>query len=124
MLRLRINDDIFLNEDFLKDSESLLEEAFLEEMRASWEDEKEPVKGKPWAERKDPVGSWKILDKTGKLQETAQIFFNGKKGFSARIQHYGVYLQGKRRMFGVNDQLIDKFENILCQKILLPKRKL
>lgn len=118
MLRIKVEGSPFLNEGFLDDATKELEDAFLEEMKDSWKEEEEPEKGRPWRDRKPPTGSWPLLKKTGKLQETAKIFFNKRKGFSARVEHYGVYQNRSRRMFAVNDPLIERFEEILCQKIM------
>ena len=116
MLSLSVKADL-LNENFLGDSTKELEEAFLEEMKKSWVREEDPGTGRGWKPRKTG-GSWPLLYKTGKLQETARIFFDKRGGFTARVQPYGVYQNFHRRMFAVNDQLISKFEEILCQKIL------
>ena len=119
---LRIKASFFqFNEGFLGDSKQSLEEAFLAQARERWKDEEDP-KGRNWKARKDPSGSWPILRKTGKLQETAKVFFNERTGFTAKVVPYGVFQNRVRPLFGVDQQFINTARKILCRKILKVKR--
>lgn len=119
------------NENWFKDSQKELEQAMLEENQKNWKEEENPDDS-GWRPRKDKVGKWPLLNKTGKLQKTARVKLN-RRGFYAKVEPYGVFHQNgtknldRRTLFGVPNSFIVRGQKIICRKILkkrsLPKKQ-
>jgi phage gpG-like protein len=120
MLKIEVEGLDLFNMSFWGDSIPELEKELLEELKRLWKLEKDPD-GNPWLKRKEPTGSWAILDKTGKLQLTARVLIN--RSIVARVEPYGEYHQWgtrsipQRKMFGLPDKFLEKASNILWKNL-------
>lgn len=94
----------------------------VDSVRQNFELEGRPV---PWAPRKEPTGSWPLLDKTGRLK--LSIDYMVLSGTEVRVDHntdYGDYLdEGTSRMVArpflmLQDEDLPEIENMMLQHIL------
>ena len=118
-----------VNENWWKTSKTELNKLVEDYNRSMWGQQADPVTLKPWAPRKPPTGSWPLLRKTGKMQDTAQFKAGSSPMlFSARTVNYGPYLQYgtskmvARRWLGIGQAILDPMAAIIGKQIFKGKK--
>jgi hypothetical protein len=92
MIRLTVEKLPTINLNWWKPTQDEWAPVLLEAQKPFWKDERNPTTGQPWKKRKEPTGSWPILNRTGEMQNTARIVpYN--TGFNAVTTNYGPYQQ-------------------------------
>lgn len=93
-----------------------------------WVQQRDPVSLQPWSPRKPPTGSWPILRRTGKMQDTATFkTTSAPMIFVARVQDYGVFHQSgtskmpQRRWLGIGSKIINPMEKVIGKNIFKGK---
>jgi phage gpG-like protein len=96
--------------------------------RQNWAQQRDPVSLKPWTPRKPPTGTWPILRKTGKMQDTARFkTTSAPMIFIARVEDYGTFHQygtsrmPQRRWLGIGEQIINPMEKVIAKHIFKGK---
>lgn len=92
--------------------------------REEWPKERDIETQQRWAPRKQPTGSWKILRKTGRMQDSA-TFKPGIRplSFTVKTTEYGVFHQNgtsrmpQRRWIGFPEDIGDKMGDIIAKNI-------
>lgn len=118
-----------VNDRWWESSRNEIARVLQRENEASWKAEEDPNTGAKWAPRKQPTGTWPILNRTGRMQERTKIKPAGGVGlFSARTVSYGPFHQyGTSRMtarpwLGVPDRTLDPIAGIIAKNILKNRR--
>mgnify|MGYP003642970354 FL=1 len=113
-----------VNSNWWKDSESQLTKVVDEYNRKSWSEQRDPVTNKSWAPRKQPTGSWPLLNKTGKMFGSTVIKPGGSPmTWNAKTTDYGPFLQYgtskmvQRRWLGIGPKVIRPMEKIISKHI-------
>ena len=98
--------------------------------KENWAAEQDPVTLSPWAPRKPPTGSWPLLRKTGRMQNSTKF----RKGsapmsFYAQTVYYGKYLQYgtskmvARRWLGLGPPVLKEMAELIAKSCIGPKTK-
>ena len=102
-----------INDDWWLKSRNELNQLVEEHNRESWSQQQDPVDQNPWKPRKPPTGSWPILRKTGKMQDTTVIkpgrtpmTFNAQTVFYGPFMQYGTRTVPARRWLGIGGQTL------------------
>ena len=118
-----------VNYDWWKTSKNELNRLVEEYNRSTWPSQSDPVTLKPWAPRKQPTGSWPLLRKTGRMQDTAKFKAgNSPMSFYAKTTNYGPYLQygtkfmPARRWLGIGPTILDPMATIIGRQIFKGKK--
>jgi hypothetical protein len=91
-----------------------------EENRSSWKQEQNPNTGAKWPARKQPTGSWPLLNKTGRM--FGQTKFEAKGGsriipVRAQFPFYGQFHQNSRPWLGVPPSSSPKIGQIIAKNV-------
>lgn len=110
-------------------SKSELLKAVEEHNKKSWAAEQDPVTGKRWAARVPPTGSWPLLKKSGRMQNSTK--FSAKANpmdFRAKTNvRYGGFHQtgtskmAQRRWLGLGGNFADKFASVVAKNLFKGK---
>lgn len=118
------------NLNWWKSSKNELSKVVEDYNRQMWRQQLDPVTSKPWAPRKPPTGSWPILRKTGKMQDTAKFRTTAEPMiFLARVTDYGPFHQygtskmPQRRWLGIGDRVINPMEKAIAPHIFKGKKR-
>ena len=118
-----------VNVDWWKKSKNELTKVVEDYNRSNWSSQSDPVTGAAWAPRKPPTGSWPLLRKTGKMQDSAKFKAGGAPmSFYARTTNYGPYLQYgtskmvARRWLGIGPKILDPMAAIIAKQIFKGKK--
>ena len=99
MMRFRLTVPV-VNERWWDTSKRELSRLLLEDNQEAWREERDPQEQTKWAPRKPPTGTWPILRKTGRMQDTTRIRTPNTGIFTARTSApYGrFHMTGTSRM--------------------------
>jgi len=96
--------------------------------RSMWPQEKDPVSLTPWAPRRQPTGTWPILRKTGKMQDSARFKTTSKPMiFVVNSVDYGIFhMTGtskmpQRRWLGIGGRILDPMAKVIGETIFKGK---
>lgn len=93
-----------------------------DDIKEYWESEKDPVTERSWDRR---IGDypWKILRKSGDMQDSAKLTVGGNNIFTAEALSYGAYHQrgtkrlAQRRWIGIPKEGIEKLMELSIKHI-------
>jgi phage gpG-like protein len=128
-LRMKLTVPVINENWWQKDKSKMLKlvEKYNKEM---WASQQDPVTLTPWSPRKQPTGSWPLLRKTGRMQDTAKFRAgNQPMTFSARVVPYGPFLQYgtsrmvARRWLGLGPQVLQEMGQLIAKSCIGPKKK-
>ena len=116
------------NEEWWKSSKKELDQIVERHNRSSWGEQKDPVTGSKWAKRKEPTGSWPLLNKTGKMFGSTK-FKSGKDpmSFMAKTTDYAKFHQSgtskmpQRRFLGIGDKVLSEMGRVIAKNIIKGK---
>lgn len=93
-----------------------------DDLKPYWENEEDPNNGEKWEPRKNKY-PWKILKKTGEMQDQAKLVKRGNR-FSARVKTYGIRHQEgisgglpQRRWLGFSNEGLKRLAQLSCKNI-------
>lgn len=103
-----------------KELTKLVEEA----NKANWPNQRDPVTKKKWAPRQQPTGTWPLLRRTGRMQDSA-IFKPGRAPMSFVVtttnygpfNQYGTSKMPARRWLGIPPELGPKMGEIVFKSM-------
>ena len=103
-----------------KDSKKELDQIVEKHNRSSWGAQKDPVTGSKWEKRKEPTGSWPLLNKTGNMFGKTK-FKSGKDPMSfmakttdyAKFHQRGTSKMPQRRFLGVGSKVVDEMARVI-----------
>lgn len=98
--------------------------------KSMWSQQSDPVTLKPWAPRKPPTGSWPLLRKTGRMQDTAKIraknaapmLFKASTVYYGKYQQYGTSKMVARRWLGIGSRILDPMAAVIGKNIFKGKK--
>ena len=116
------------NEQWWKKSKKELDDIVERHNRSSWGAQKDPVTGDRWKKRKQPTGSWPLLNKTGKMFGSTK-FRSGKDpmSFIAKTTDYAKFHQSgtskmpQRRFLGIGDKVLEDMAEVIAKNIIKGK---
>lgn len=91
-----------------------------EENKTSWKHEQNPTTGAKWPPRKQPTGSWPLLNKTGKMFGQTKFEAKGSNNslpIKAQFPFYGQFHQNSRPWLGVPPSSSPKIGKIIAKSI-------
>ena len=113
-----------VNEKWWLTSKSELTKLVEDYNKENWASQTDPVTGAAWAPRKPPTGSWPILRKSGKMEETTKFSSSGPMQFTARtaVNYGGFHMTGtskmpRRRWLGIGPDLTNDMEKVIARNI-------
>lgn len=91
-----------------------------EENRQSWAKEQNPTTGKKWPSRKEPTGTWPLLNKTGEMFGQTKFETKGRSNspIKAQFPFYGQFHQSNRPWLGVPSTSNPKIAGIIAKNII------
>ena len=117
-----------VNIDWWKASKTQLNKLVEDYNKSSWAQQSDPVTLQPWAPRKQPTGSWPLLRKTGRMQDTTKFKTSADPmKFYAKTTNYGPYLQYgtskmvARRWLGIGPAILNPMAAIIGKSIFKGK---
>ncbi len=119
-----------VNYNWWATSKNKLNKLVEEYNRSTWPSQSDPVTLKPWTPRKPPTGTWPLLKRTGKMQDTAKFKVgNSPMSFYAKTTNYGPYLQYgtskmvARRWLGIGPAILNPMAAIIGKQIFKGKKR-
>jgi len=118
-----------VNYDWWRTSKNELNRLVEDYNRSTWPSQSDPVTLKPWAPRKQPTGTWPLLKRTGRMQDTAKFkTVNSPMSFYAKTTNYGPYLQygtknmPARRWLCIGPAVLNPMATIIGKQIFKGKK--
>lgn len=116
------------NLSWWKSSKKELDQIVERHNRSSWGKQRDPVTGDKWKKRKEPTGSWPLLNKTGKMLGKTK-FKSGKDPMSfmakstdyAKFHQKGTSKMPQRRFLGVGSKVVDEMAEVIGKHIFKGK---
>ena len=116
------------NEQWWKSSKKKLDEIVEKHNRSSWGAQKDPVDGSKWEKRKQPTGSWPLLNKTGKMFGSTKfrsgsnpMSFIAKTTDYAKFHQSGTSRMPQRRFLGIGDEVLSEMAGVIAKNIIKGK---
>ena len=113
-----------VNENWWVSSKPKLTRIVEDYNKQSWSEERDPVDGSGWAPRKPPTGSWPLLRKTGKMQDSTRFSAPGVMLFTAKtsVNYGGFHMSGtskmpRRRWLGIGPSVVPQMEREIAMHI-------
>lgn len=116
-----------VNLNWWASSKNELTKIVVDQHKESWGRQQDPVSLTPWSPRKSPTGSWPILRKTGRMQDTAKFRPIDTMVWSVRTTDYGPFHQSgtskmpRRRWLGIGGNMINPMEKVIAKHIFKGK---
>ena len=116
------------NEKWWKSSKKELDDIVERHNRSSWGAQKDPVTGEKWKKRKQPTGSWPLLNKTGKMFGSTKfksgenpMSFIAKTTSYAKFHQSGTSKMPQRRFLGIGDEVLSDMAGVIAKNIIKGK---
>lgn len=120
-----------VNENWWATSKTKLQQIVEEYNKESWSKQQDPVDNTRWDPRKPPTGSWPILRKSGRMQDSTKFTSSGKMLFEAKTAvNYGSFHQNgtskmpRRRWLGIGGDVTDKMAKVIAKNIFKGKTRI